>query len=144
MNILVSACLLGIECRYDGSCAVNENIEKLREKHNIVPVCPEVYGGLKTPREPCEILNGRVITKSGKDVTESFNKGAQEILNLARFFDCQYAILKERSPSCGYKKIYDGTFSGTLIDGNGITADLLINNGIPVVGESLLESIIKY
>ncbi|MEG0979588.1 MAG: DUF523 domain-containing protein [Oscillospiraceae bacterium] len=143
MNILVSACLLGIMCRYDGSCVVNQNLEKLREKHRLVPVCPEIYGGLKTPREPCEIVGDRVLTISGKDVTTNFVSGAQEILKLAKFFDCQYAILKERSPSCGYKSIYDGTFSGKLIEGNGITAALLADNGIPVIGESSIEQLLN-
>lgn len=142
MNILVSACLLGIKCRYDGSCVLDKNIERLRKHHNLVPVCPEIYGGLKTPREPCEIVGEKVLTKSGKDVTANFIAGAQEVLKLARFFDCQYAILKERSPSCGYKKIYDGTFSGNLIDGSGIAAALLADNGIPVIGESSIEQLL--
>lgn len=142
MNILVSACLLGIKCRYDGSCVVDKNIEKLRELHNLVPICPEIYGGLKTPREPSEILGDKVITKSGKDVTANYNAGAQEILKLAKFFDCQYAVLKERSPSCGHNKIYDGTFSGTLIEGDGIAAKILIDNGIPVLGESQIEKLL--
>jgi len=142
MNILVSACLLGIKCRYDGSCVVNENIERLKDTHHLVPVCPEIYGGLKTPREPCEIINNKVITIFGEDVTKNYYAGAEEILKLAKFFDCKYAILKENSPSCGYKQVYDGTFSGKLVNGSGIAATLLSNNGIIILGESQIEELL--
>lgn len=142
MNILISACLLGIKCRYDGSCVFNKNIEKLRESYNLVPVCPEIYGGFETPREPCEILKGRVLTQLGEDVTKCYYAGAEEVLKLAEFFECKYAVLKERSPSCGYKEVYDGTFSGKIVKNSGITATMLSNNGITVIGESCIEELL--
>ncbi len=142
MNILISACLLGLNCRYDGTGIFIEQLHILKEKHHLVPVCPEIFGGMKTPREPAEKLMGRIITKTGKDVTKYYIKGANEILKLAKFYDCKFAILKERSPSCGHGKIYDGTFSGTVIDGNGVTAGLLIENGIIVIGESQIETLL--
>lgn len=136
MNILVSACLLGVECRYDGGGAVNENVRLLMEEHNLIPVCPEIMGGLATPRDPAERFNGRVITKNGTDVTVNYEKGAKETLKLARLYGCTCAILKERSPSCGCGRIYDGTFSHTLTEGSGVTAELLSKHGIEVKGES--------
>lgn len=141
MNILVSACLLGMECRYDGSGSLINELTKLKDKHNLIPVCPEIYGGLQTPREPAELQGGKVITKSGEDVTEEYQKGAQEIAKLADFYDCSLAILKERSPSCGFGEIYDGTFRGILIPGNGLTAGLLSKKGIRVIGESEIDSL---
>jgi uncharacterized protein YbbK (DUF523 family) len=141
MNILVSACLLGIDCRYDGGSCQIEKLAELNTKHHLIPVCPEIYGGLPTPREPAEIQGGKVITKSGRDVTYEYQKGAREILKLAKFYDCSYAILKEHSPSCGLGQIYDGTFRGKLTDGNGILADLLSKEGIRVIGETGLEEL---
>lgn len=137
MNILVSACLLGVHCRYDGKGVMQEGLEKLSKKHNLIPVCPEIFGGLATPRNPAERMGERIITKNGEDVTEQYTRGAEEILRLCKFYDCHYAILKERSPSCGYGRIYDGTFSGTLIEGNGVTAQLLAEHGVVVLGESM-------
>lgn len=139
MNIIVSACLLGCKTRYSGDGKQNEEILKLKEKHNLIPVCPEQLGGLATPRQPSEQREDRVITCDGSDVTEAFEQGAQEVLRLAKIFDCDTAILKERSPSCGSGRVYDGTFSGTQIDGDGVTARLLKQNGIRVIGESSLE-----
>lgn len=139
MNILVSACLLGINCRYDGKGKLVDTLKILGKKHNLIPICPEIYGGMTTPREPSEKIKDKVISKSGKDVTDNFIRGAQETLKLAKFYDCQLAILKERSPSCGYGKIYDGTFTGNIVDGNGITAELLVKNGIKVIGESKID-----
>ena len=103
MNILVSACLLGTECRYDGTSAANESLIRYNDhdKINLIPVCPEVLGGLPTPRVPCEISCGRVIGKDGKDYTAQFEQGAEAALKLAQKYDCKFAILKERSPSCG-------------------------------------------
>lgn len=138
MNILISACLLGVNCRYDGGGKLIHQIEKLKENHNLIPVCPEIYGGLQTPREPAEIKDGKVINRKGEDVSENFIKGAYETLNLAKLYNCKYAILKERSPSCGFGQIYDGTFSGNLVKGNGIAAELLSKNGIEIIGESEL------
>jgi len=142
MNILVSACLLGVNCRFDGKSKFTEQLKALQKKHNLIPICPEVYGGLKTPRDPAEKTMDKVITKSGEDVTEQFQKGAEEVLKLAKFYDCKLAILKERSPSCGYGKIYDGTFTGTIVDGNGVAAELLAQNGITVIGESEIEKML--
>ena len=142
MNILISACLLGMSCRYNGEGQIIPGTDKLMEKHHLVPICPEIYGGLSTPREPSEIKNGRVISKSGNDLTEYFERGAEEILALAKLYHCKYAILKERSPSCGYKEIYDGTFSGKIINGNGILAALLLKNGIVIIGETETDKLI--
>lgn len=142
MNILVSACLLGVNCRFDGKSKFTEQLKALQKKHNLIPICPEVYGGLKTPRDPAEKAMDKIITKSGEDVTEQFQKGAEEVLKLAKFYDCKLAILKERSPSCGYGKIYDGTFTGTIVDGNGVAAELLVQNGITVIGESEIEKLL--
>lgn len=139
MNILVSACLLGVDCRYDGSSSLHDCLDKLKEDHHFIPVCPEIFGGLKTPRDPAEKQGDIVMTMSGENVTSYFEKGATETLKLAQFFHCKLAILKERSPSCGYGKIYDGTFSGKLIDGNGVTAELLLANHINVIGETQIE-----
>lgn len=136
MNILVSACLLGVHCRYDGNGGLQEEIKELSKKHNLIPVCPEIYGGLATPRNPAERIGERIITKLGEDVTIQYIKGAEEVLALCKLYDCHYAILKERSPSCGFGKIYDGTFSGRLIEGNGVTAQLLAEHGVTVFGES--------
>ena len=142
MNILVSACLLGVHCRYDGNGVLQEELEKLSKEHTLIPVCPEIYGGLATPRDPAERIGERIVTKTGQDVTAQYRKGAQEILQLCKFYDCHYAILKERSPSCGYGRIYDGTFRGKLIDGNGVTAQLLSECGVNVYGESRIEELV--
>ena len=141
MNILVSACLLGVHCRYDGNGVMQEELKELAKEHNLIPVCPEIYGGLATPRDPAERIGERIITKNGQDVTVQYTKGAEEILQLCKFYDCHYAILKERSPSCGYGRIYDGTFSGTLIDGSGVTAQLLLEHGVAIFGESRIEEL---
>jgi uncharacterized protein YbbK (DUF523 family) len=134
-NVLISACLLGISCRYDGSFKEHKNITKLLEKYNLIPICPEQLGGLETPREPAEQLNQKVFTKSGKDVTINFYKGAREGLKLAKIFNCKKAILKAKSPSCGNKQIYDGTFTGKLISGEGVFAKLLKENNIFIFSE---------
>ncbi|MBS6645160.1 MAG: DUF523 domain-containing protein [Clostridiaceae bacterium] len=136
MNILVSACLLGVQCRYDGTGAISEEIKKLMEEHTLIPVCPEIMGGLATPRDPAERREGRIVTKDGADVTDQYKKGAEETLKLAKLYQCSCAVLKERSPSCGCGRIYDGTFSHNLTDGNGVTAELLLEHGIQVKGES--------
>lgn len=135
MAVLVSACLLGICCRYDGKTKPNEKVMALAENETLIPVCPEQLGGRPTPRNPVEISNGRVIEKNGLEHTNAFVKGAGEVLKIAKINNVKYAILKSNSPSCGFKKIYDGTFSKTLIDGNGITAELLSRNGIEIKTE---------
>lgn len=135
MNILVSACLLGVDCRYCGTGLPNEAVLKLRNNHNLIPVCPEQLGGLTTPRIPVELKDGKAIDKEHNDVTKQFQKGAEEALKIARLLDCTTAILKSNSPSCGYGKIYNGTFEGVLLDGNGITAAKLAENEIKVMTE---------
>ncbi|WP_191017101.1 DUF523 domain-containing protein [Treponema zioleckii] len=135
-NVLVSACLLGVACRYDGCPKPCKSVLDLKEKYNLIPVCPEIFGGLATPRPPCEIKNGRVVTKAGEDKTEFYERGANEVLKLAKIFNAKKAILKENSPSCGHGHIYDGSFTRTLVNGNGITAGLLEANEIEIRGES--------
>ena len=141
MNILVSACLLGVHCRYDGNGVLQEEIKQLSKEHHLIPVCPEIFGGLATPRDPAERIGECVITKKGEDVTAQYTKGAEEVLQLCKFYDCHYAILKERSPSCGYGKIYDGAFCGTLIEGNGVTAQLLADYGVEIYVESKISEL---
>lgn len=133
--ILVSACLAGVPCRYNGENKLNKDVRQLVKDGEAIFVCPEQLGGLTTPRLPAEIINGRVVDKAGKDVTMEFRKGAEIVLELARNYKCKKAILKARSPSCGKGEIYDGSFTGTLIEGNGITADVLLRNGIKVIDE---------
>lgn len=132
---LCSACLLGLNCRYDGKGKPNDKIIELAKKELLIPVCPEQLGGLSTPREPAEIVGDRVMTISGEDVTINFRKGAEEVLVIAKNLNIKEAILKQKSPSCGCGKIYDGSFSGSLIMGDGVTASLLKNNGIKVITE---------
>lgn len=134
-KILVSACLLGVNCKYSGKNNENESIKKLSEKYELVPVCPEELGGLSTPRPPAEIIGERVLTVDGNDVTENFFLGAEKTLQIAQQNHCTIAILKEGSPSCGSNTIYDGTFSGTKKQGSGITTHLLRQHGIKVYSE---------
>ncbi len=141
MNVIVSACLLGVKCRYDGTGKLEESLKELLKHHNLIPVCPEIYGGLQTPRESAERIKDKIFTKSGVEVTENYQRGAKEILKLAKLYNCKYAILKERSPSCGYGKIYDGTFTGNLVEGNGILAEVLAKHGIIILGESRIEEL---
>lgn len=141
MKILVSACLLGENCKYSGGNNKNEAVLELSKKHTLIPVCPECFAGLPCPRPAAEIKNSRVYNKLGEDVTQEFFDGAEKTLYVAEEAGCQIAILKERSPSCGFGKIYDGTFSGRLIDGNGITAQLLYEHGIRIIGENSLNKI---
>ena len=135
-NILVSACLLGEPCRYDGKSKPCERVITLKNTYNLIPICPEVMGGLPTPRTPSEICGERVLMKDGRDVTENYNRGAQKALEIARENACTVAILKEKSPSCGSGLIHNGSFDGGLVEGDGITTQLLKQNGIRVLGES--------
>ncbi len=143
MRVLVSACLLGVACRYDGQSKAYPLVEELCRRHQVVPVCPEIMGGLPTPRVPAERQGDRVVTKTGGDVTDNYRRGAEEVLRLAQTLGCGAAVLKERSPSCGSGQIYDGTFSGTLRAGSGVTAALLQSHGVRVLGESELEDFLK-
>lgn len=132
---ICSACLLGIKCRYDGKETKDKKVIDLSREEILLPVCPEQLGGLSTPREPAERRGKKVLTKSGKDVSENFEKGAEQVLKIAKRYGVKEAILKQRSPSCGCGQIYDGTFSGKIIDGDGVTAYLLKKNGIKVITE---------
>ena len=137
--ILVSACLAGVNCKYDGGNNYNEKIMELVKKGEAILVCPEQLGGLSTPRTPSEIVNKNgkryVFMKDGTDVTENYENGANEVLKLAKALNINKAILKAKSPSCGCGVIYDGTFTKNKIPGNGITTELLIDNGIEVITE---------
>ena len=134
--ILVSACLVGINCKYSGGNNFNQKIFDLVKEGKAIPICPEQLGGLKTPRKTVElkVIDGKryAIDNEGNDVTENFERGAIEVLKLAKSLNINKAILQPRSPSCGVNKIYSGNFDNKLIDGNGILADLLIENGIEV------------
>ena len=143
-NLLISACLLGVSCRYDGVSKPlpPEVIEKLSAAYHLVPVCAEIFGGLPTPREPAERVGEKVLTRSGKDVTAAYQKGAAEVLRLAGLFGCKKALLKERSPSCGAGLIHNGAFDGGLLPGNGVAAALLTENGVLVFGESEIEKLL--
>ena len=139
-KLIISACLLGESCRYDGKSKPCEAIEELKKNYHLIPVCPECMGGLPTPRPPAEIqADGRVVNREGRDVTANYRAGAEATLEIARREGCTLALLKEKSPSCGKGRIYDGSFTGTLTDGNGICAALLTENGIEVLGESEVE-----
>lgn len=142
-NILISACLLGVACRYDGcrKPLPASVIEELQQKYHLIPICPEIMGGLPTPRIPAEIQpDRRVLRSDGIDVTENYQRGAEEALHLAELFHCNLAVLKEKSPSCGAGRIYDGSFTKTLTEGDGIAAELLQKNGIRVIGETKLKN----
>ena len=146
-KILISACLLGENCKYNGGNNANiicaDELAKLRQIYELIAVCPECLGGLTTPREPAEICaNGRVLTKfSGRDVTREFLLGAQICADIARKNGCKIAVLKERSPSCGSGDIYDGSFTGRLVGGDGIAAAALKKLGVRIVGESSLTEL---
>jgi uncharacterized protein YbbK (DUF523 family) len=143
-SLLISACLLGLDCKYDGGTnALSEKvIAGLKAKYYLVPVCPESYGGLPAPRLPSERVGDRVLAKDGTDVTVQYKKGAETALRLAKLFGCRTAILKERSPSCGHSVVYDGTFTHTLVPGDGVAAELLMRNGVTVLGEGDIAGLI--
>lgn len=137
MTYLISACLLGCACRYDGkSRPIPKEISALAEHHTLIPVCPEILGGLPTPRPPAEIRGGRVINREETDVTDEYRRGAEEVLRLFHLLSADGVILKDMSPSCGTDGIYDGSFCRRKIAGEGITAALLRKAGVPVFGES--------
>ena len=137
--MIISACLCGCDCKYNGKNNKNESCVELLKRGKAVLVCPEQLGGMTTPRVPSEILKNdgkiSVISKEGKDVSKEFKKGAKEALKIAKLVDAKVAILKNGSPSCGSKNIYDGTFSNNKIEGKGITAKLFVENGIEVFSE---------
>ena len=149
--IIVSACLCGIDCKYNGGNNLDVRVLKLMQEGKAIPVCPEQLGGLQTPRAPSEIVNGNgcdVLTGKGKivdstddDVTTEFIKGAYETLKIAELMGANIAILKAKSPSCGVSQIYDGSFSGNIRTGNGVTAQLLLSKGIKVYTEENLDEV---
>jgi uncharacterized protein YbbK (DUF523 family) len=143
--VLVSACLLGVNCNYKGGNRLNQKVLDFIKGKNFIPICPEIYGGFSTPRPNAEIIGGqgkevlagkaKVVETDGKDVSDKFVSGAKEVLKIAQLTGADLAVLKARSPSCGCGKSYNGTFSGTLVDGNGVLTALLLENGIKVVTE---------
>ena len=141
-KLLISACLLGVPCRYDGKSKPLADIARLREKYELIPVCPEQLGGLPTPRTPSERCGDRVVMADGTDVTAQYQNGAQRALELCLREGCVAAVLKERSPSCGSGELYDGTFTRTLVAGDGVAAELLKQNGIKVYGETELDALL--
>lgn len=143
MVILMSACLLGVACRYDGRDNLKEEAIELMKQHTVIPICPEQLGGLCTPRNPAERVSNQVLTANGEDYTEAFYKGAKEALRLVELYQADLVILKEKSPSCGSGEIYDGTFSRKLVAGDGVTAELLKKNGILVYGERDIRKVVE-
>ena len=141
-KILISACLVGDKVKYDGHSNYNEKVKLLLEKYELVPFCPEVEGGLTTPRKPSERVKDRVKMEGGRDVTKNFQNGAELALNICLYLGIKIAILKENSPSCGVNKIYDGSFSHKLIDGQGVTAELLKRKGIKVISENEIDTLV--
>ena len=142
-KILISACLVGDKCKYDGHTNYTHLIKDLLEKYELVPFCPEVEGGLPTPRKPSERKGDKVINNAGKDVTRNFQLGAEKALNICKYLNIKIAILKENSPSCGVNQIYDGNFKNKLIKGEGVTTELLRKNGIAVYNENQIEELLK-
>lgn len=138
-KLLISACLLGEPCRYDGKSKPLHHLHKLKTRYDLVAVCPEVLGGLKTPRPPCERIGDKVMTKEGKDFTFAYQKGAEKVLAIAKKEGCQRALLKEKSPSCGVNYRYDGTFTKRVVKGSGLTTDLLKKEGLKVFSETSLH-----
>lgn len=141
--LLVSSCLCGNNTKYNGKNNYLPLIEKIKEKYEIILICPEVMGGLSTPRNPSEICGDKVIMNDKTDVTANYNQGANIALALANKYNCTKALLKEKSPSCGVNKVYDGTFSNTLIEGKGITAKLLSQQGINIFSEHDILELLK-
>ena len=133
MKILISACLLGENCKYNGKNNYSERVVKYLEGHEVIPVCPEVLGGLPTPRDPSEIVDGVVTNCKGVNVDMQFWKGAKEAFRIAEENSIDLAILQSRSPSCGVRQIYDGSFTGKLIPGQGVFAQLLEKSGFRVM-----------
>ena len=141
-KILISACLVGDKTRYDGKGNYHPLVKELLEKYELVPFCSEVEGGLSIPRFPSEIKGDRVVNKSGKDVTRNYMTGAEKALNICKYLDIKIAILKDGSPACGVHQIHDGNFSGRKIKGMGITASLLSKNGIKVISEDEIQTLL--
>ena len=141
-KILVSQCLYGgCAVRYDGKvkACLNPTFLRWKDEGRLVPVCPEVFGGLSVPRPPAERVGDKVINEEGTDVTEAYLRGAREAVRLAKEHDVAFAVMKEGSPSCGSKRIYDGTFTGNKVPGRGLAVELLEEAGIKVISEEEIE-----
>ena len=141
-KILISACLVGDNVKYNGGNNLSPKIDALLEKYELIPFCPEVEGGLSTPRTPAERIGDKVINQDGEDVTDAYMKGAELAFNICLFLKIKKVILKEKSPSCGSKIIYDGTFSHKEIKGMGVTAEYLKKKGIEVFSEDDIDSLL--
>ena len=141
-RVLVSACLLGVGCRYDGN-SKGVDLERLMSACALIPVCPEQLGGLPTPRAPSECRGDGVFARDGSDVTVQFRRGAEETAGLAETFGAKYALLKAKSPSCGVGAIYDGSFTGTLVPGMGMAAQALSGMGVKLYDESHIDELLK-
>lgn len=141
--LLISACLLGHNCKYNGGNNYHPLTEALGDRYELVPVCPECMGGLPVPHAPAERVGEKVFSRTGEDVTAAFRKGAQAALGAAKEAGCTKAVLKERSPSCGFGAIYDGTFTGTVVPGSGVAAQLLAENGVAIWGESRMGELLS-
>ena len=142
--LLISACLTGVNCKYDGgnNALPEAALRVLSEKYRLVPVCPEMLGGLSSPRSPCERVDGRILNREGEDVTEAFHRGAEAALRLARETGCRKALLKAKSPSCGSGAIYDGSFSHRVIPGDGAAAERLRAAGLALFDETMLDELL--
>ena len=143
MKILISHCFLGENCKYNGGNNYNAELLNVLKNHELIPVCPETFGGLKSPRLPAEIVGDKVLFSDGSDATEAFVKGAEKALEIAKAQGVKVAVLKANSPSCGSGIIYDGTFTGKKVSGYGVAAKLLKENGIKVYSEQDIEEIKK-
>ena len=142
-KLLISSCLLGNNCKYNGGNNYTPVVEELTKHYELVPVCPESFGGLTAPREPSERVGDQVLSRSGADVTAAFRLGAEKTLTIAKEQGVRLAVLKERSPSCGCGAIYDGTFSGTVVPGNGVATELLLAHGVTIYGESRIGELLE-
>ena len=142
-RMLISACLLGVECRYDGGGQALPELERLMARYELIPICPEQLGGLPTPRTPCERRGDRVFTRDGRDVTGAFSRGAAQACHIARLYGARLALLKSRSPSCGCGEIYDGSFSGRKIPGSGVAAGMLAAMGVRIYSEADADALIN-
>ncbi len=140
--LLVSACLMGVDCRYDGGGKRLEGLDLLMAACRVVPVCPEQLGGLPTPRVPSERAGRRVLNREGADVTLAFLRGAEQACRLARLYGARLALLKARSPSCGQGEVYDGSFTGRLVPGQGVTAQALADMGVAVYNEEQIDALL--
>ena len=134
---------MGVGCRYDGKSNQLPQLEQLMKQHTCIPVCPEIFGGLPTPRVPAERQGSKIMTQDGQDVTQQFVRGTAEVLRLADLYHCKAALLKERIPSCGSGQIYDGTFTKTLTEGDGLAAEMLKRKDIAVYGESQIGELVN-